>query len=510
MIRITFLAAIILCCFSTSARAQHLTEIGYTQLLDEYGAALEDGSGVVVSMVEAKTGNDANGLPIFLPVTNLTMPTHAEFVGKVFIDGSGGSPTISTHSRGTGFYFFGNNLSIAPGVTDITVFEANDYINRILNSASIADPMPQNFKVQNHSWAGNLSFATDVKIVMNRFDYINDIHDITSVVGIFNQTSERIPDLMAHSYNSITVGRSNGNHASGLTTTYGPGRVKPEIVVPGQPTVSRSTAIVSSTAALMHEATMGTDASHNETIKAMLLAGATKDEFPTWSRTEEQPLDEDFGAGELNIYNTYKIWEGGQFDGQDVIASAPVVGTYGWDYNAAIGANQSRFYRIDIPNGMQWEDFSIVLAWNMQINDTNGGPNWNPVEILANMDLFLRDSNGDLVDQSISTVDNVEHLYFPSLASGTYTLEVRSDLNRDYSIAWRATEVGVAYVQGDMNDDGVFSNADISAFVLALIDPTSYAAMYPNVDPDLVGDYDGNNMLTNSDIPGFVAALLGN
>ena len=422
----------------TIAAAQYQDQIGYTQLLAEYGASLETGAGVDVSMVEAPIGFDGNNQPIYLPVpeSELNNPSDGQFQGKSFTKGSPGSSNLSTHSRGTGYYFFGNSLSISPGVSNVTVFEASDYINNVLNSASINDPLAQNFRVQNHSWVGNLTNASDVPIVMNRFDYINDVMDITSVVGV--NTSGRIPDLMAHSYNSIAVGRSSGAHSTGFTTTYGAGRVKPEIVAP-QATVSRATATVSSAAALMHEATMGTDASRSEVIKAMLLAGATKEEFAGWDRTQTRPLDEQFGAGELNIYNTYKIWEGGQFDGTDTMQNAPVVGAMGWDYNEETGANQSRFYAIDIAPGTSWTDVSIILSWNMQITDLDSSGIWNPVETLANMDLILRDDQGNLIDQSISSVDNVEHIYLENLGPGTYFLEVFSDTVRDYGLAWRAT-----------------------------------------------------------------------
>ena len=59
------------------------------------------------------------------------------------------------------------------------------------------------------------------------------------------------------------------------------------------------------------------------------MAGATKQEFanwtdpattePTpnpWNRTPTQPLDDMFGAGELNVYNSYLIQLGGQHAGQ--------------------------------------------------------------------------------------------------------------------------------------------------------------------------------------------------
>ena len=64
-------------------------------------------------------------------------------------------------------------------------------------------------------------------------------------------------------------------------------------------------------------------------------------------------------------------------------------------------------------------------------------------------------------------------------------------------------------ILGDANDDGVLNNLDIAWFVLALVDPSAYQAMFPDVDPDVVLDMNGDGVFNNLDIAGFVAALLG-
>jgi len=65
------------------------------------------------------------------------------------------------------------------------------------------------------------------------------------------------------------------------------------------------------------------------------------------------------------------------------------------------------------------------------------------------------------------------------------------------------------FVHGDLNCDGVVNNADIPAFVLALSDPSAYAAAYPDCDP-LLGDVDGDGQFNNGDIPAFIELLTGN
>ncbi len=60
---------------------------------------------------------------------------------------------------------------------------------------------------------------------------------------------------------------------------------------------------------------------------------------------------------------------------------------------------------------------------------------------------------------------------------------------------------------GDLNCDGLVDNADIDPFVLALTDPASYAASYPDCAIDLA-DVNGDGAVDNGDIDAFVACLL--
>lgn len=62
--------------------------------------------------------------------------------------------------------------------------------------------------------------------------------------------------------------------------------------------------------------------------------------------------------------------------------------------------------------------------------------------------------------------------------------------------------------RGDMNCDGVLSVGDIGGFVLALTDPTGYAASFPGCDVTL-GDINGDGAVSVGDIGAFVALLTG-
>jgi hypothetical protein len=65
---------------------------------------------------------------------------------------------------------------------------------------------------------------------------------------------------------------------------------------------------------------------------------------------------------------------------------------------------------------------------------------------------------------------------------------------------------GIAYVCGDLNCDGVRDGYDVSAFVLALVNPVGYEAAYPDCNI-LNADCNGDGSLNALDIDPFVSAL---
>ncbi|MEZ6094863.1 MAG: PEP-CTERM sorting domain-containing protein [Pirellulaceae bacterium] len=408
-------------------------DIGWTQLLTEKGT-VENGSGIVVSMAEAP--GDVNGT-LYLPDL-----ASSQFAGKTIIDGTGNAAGSTSHATSVANFYFGNTISIANGVNTIVAFEANDWINNQLNFDSGEDPVVHNFAVQNHSWIGNDPDDVAMANICQRADFVVNRDDVTIVAGTTN--SGNIPDLMAHSYNVISVGRTDGGHGSGTTRFYGPGRTRPHIVAPAGAT-SFSTPMVSAAATILHDRGAGTDATHSETIRAVLLAGATKEECVGWDRTATRPLDEVYGAGELNIYNSYNILEGGEFAGS-LVEPTIAVGDHGWDYESSFAPGSELFYDFEIGPNSYWEDLSIILTWNIDVTDLNASASvFDPTTSLADFNLEFYDSSGSfmglLLDSSVSTIDNVEHLYFDTLASGRYTLRLTGDTDTGFALAWRATAV---------------------------------------------------------------------
>ena len=492
--------------------------IDFSKLQQRLGTSMPTGAGGVISQVEAGQGAGGayyvdgaaaqfNGSldPLGMPVT--------------LTDGSAGAHKgVSAHASNlVGARFFGDTESLAPGANDVVLYETSHWLNSVVKYNSSSPPDAQNFRVQNHSWVGTMATGDPAPLpfiehpnnvkVLERFDYMietaNSGMGMTAVVGLNNNTGP-LPYLLAHSYNAIGVGRTDGIHSSGLTlapdatppnSSYGPGRSKPDIVAPLS-TTSAATAAVSSAAAFLYDAVDGTAASHNEVIKSLLMAGATKNEFPSWSRTATQPLHETFGVGELNIYNSYLIQLGGQHSGT-IAAPATTAGSYGWDYqdhknNSSIG---DIFYNFEIPEGSTAEELSIVLAWNARITDTDPNGGFAPALSLQNLDLKFYDSTGgfraSMIDQSISAVDNVEHLYFTGLDPGTYTLAVTGAAGWDFGLGWR-TKTKFDQISADFDGDGVVNGGDFLRWQLNA--GTLIGASASDGDADGDGDVDAEDL----------------
>ena len=167
------------------------------------------------------------------------------------------------------------------------------------------------------------------------------------------------------------------------------------------------------------------------------MAGATKDEWVSWDRTPARPLDEVYGAGELNIYNSYlMLTRGPQSDGAGTLVDAS-----GWARDVQpVGAVRRYFF--EVPAGRRVPELSVILVWNRHIVDDNSRPTrWDPLPEMPDMTLTLRAADGftpgAIVDLSTSAVDNVEHVVQHDLLPGNYVIEVSTDMETEFALAWR-------------------------------------------------------------------------
>jgi len=451
------------------ARADWYDDIGYTALVARLQAAslpVPTGAGIRVTQVEALSQGG------YLPNTN-----SGELFGEPVVDmtGSGG---FSGHANTVGKIFYGNVSSIAENIAQIHAYESIDWmLDGYLRTTASGGPMDEwvEFgveppRVQNHSWVyvtvpDGLDFDGPGPIqpllpgftgqqiaidALRRLDHVLDRDGVVAVVAVNNGSGSSIPNLLGNAYNAIVVGQSNGSSSLGPSTLDVGGRSKPDLVASGDfpgatPLVSRAVPKVASSAALLLETATGdADAERSETIKALLLAGATKDELASWSHTKTQPLDLRYGAGDLNIDNSHAILEAGQQEASESVHVQPT----GWDFDT-IDSTNPLHYTFDIPHGQVADVLSIAVTWHRQIAIDPGMGALGSALLtpsLANLDLklyteeeFTSSTPPPDDRQSTSGIDNVEHIFqHTPWFNGTYTIELTADQTWDFALAWRA------------------------------------------------------------------------
>ncbi len=256
-------------------------------------------------------------------------------------------------------------------------------------------------------------------------------------------------------YNCISVGAyQSGSSYNSLGPTIDNGRSKPDITALAGET-SFSTPQVAGAAAVLMQAGLRGDggsatnsAADMRTVKALLLNGAVKP--ADWTNLAPSPLDFRYGAGVVNVFNSYEQIVGGK---QSYIVSTSVTtnsphpptgatGTIGalsgWDFNTNTSSATTdvvNHYYFNVTNDLNAAQFNATatLVWNRQQNQT----------AINNLDLFLYNcANSNLVASSTSLVDNVEHLWLPQLPQGRYDLQVLKlggttvSTNETYALAW--------------------------------------------------------------------------
>jgi hypothetical protein len=440
--------------------------IGYTGLAAELGSATPTGAGVMVTQAEATSPNNDDYFPVI---------TNSEFSGKT-ITPKTNPYSPSGHATGVGQYFYGTSTSIAPGITQIDVYDANDWLGSgFLNTGFSSQPLVSSSRVANHSWAGYYSDLATSSQVLRRLDWVIDRDEYIQVVAM-NNGSTNYP-LLGSSFNAIAVGRSDGNHAIGsvaLDSVYTDQRTRPDLVAPFSYTSDAAPVVAASAALLVQTGqqggtTLSTDplvkfttnrngdtiynAERSEVVKAALMAGADRSNSG-YSAQTANGLDERYGAGQLNIYNSYHIIAAGEQNSLEDGGSGNI-GRYGFDYDPYFGglsdgsnnSNTTGSYKFHISSGTGTLTASPV--WNLKIDGGSEG-NFVDTATLYNLDLYLYEVNGaSLVKlaSSTSAVDNTENIYMTNLAGNQdYLLMVamgvgQSDFLWDYGLAWDISEV---------------------------------------------------------------------
>lgn len=428
----------------------YFSTIGYTDLQNRLGIAnTPNGAGVPVTQVEAPEGpgiyaanpSNANGRPGFTMTFNGSTTVPASFSG---------------HANLVAGEFWANG-TMGNGITSVDAWDANAWINTILlGSGTNLPPSTYLPKVSNHSYIAELDppgtpngfFQAEAEMILLRSDYLVDRARHIMVVGAGNNGSTTPSALFGSGYNTIAVGRADGGGGQGITSIAGAGRVKPDLVAP-LGSVSTATPVVAAAASLLVQTSGSTPfADRPQTIKVVLMAGARKSDFDTasagpWVHTTTQPLDARFGAGMLNVNNSHLILTAGR----QPASSSSVVPQTGWDFNAinTTAGTAERRYFFDVAAGETVRSFSAVLTWHREFQDGNAD-----TFTFANLDLRLFSSNanfdliGSPISESLSSVDNVEHLWRTDvMAAGRYAIVVEANgaAVTDFAVAWQIVPV---------------------------------------------------------------------
>ena len=445
----------------------------YPRLEDELGAGnVPTGDGVQVMHVEAPDGND------YIPNAG-----NSEFKtpDKSFDNVSDSSSDPSSHATTVGINFYGNDTSVAPDVgigEDILNYEANDWILNFLEYGNIAKPDTTTARVANHSWLGTTGLPQIDGDILRRIDFTVEEDDLIQVAGAPN-TGQQGP-ILKDAYNEISAGLTDGDHVSGTTAVdslYTADRVAPTLVTPGwnkadtTTFTSWATPMVSATAAMLVE--VGQDASlsngtianrtrtiqHAETsevVKAVLMAGADRTvdnprgaDLTTYTEDTTNHLDSRYGAGQMNIYNAYRILAAGEQDSEED-GSGGVIEAFGWDYDPAFGggpgSNAEGSYFFTPSADWMLDRLQATLVWNLDVDIDLVEEEF--ITAFYDLDLLLIDvtGGGGTLASSTSSEHNTETIYHEGLTLGNaYELRVvpkdgQGDFLWDYGLAWQVPE----------------------------------------------------------------------
>ncbi|GEP41695.1 hypothetical protein [Brevifollis gellanilyticus] len=425
----TFLTSLILTVLST-AQADWRDEAGLPQLQAELGAALPTGAGIPLMMSEASTVlADPPTVPaVYLPQATTGTVAFAgtgNLAGKTITPHSGASGT-SDHASGVANLFCGTQ-SMSQGVTNLHAWWADDFAGQVYFS----NPIPAfTGSIQNHSWVGGDEDENVNQEFIRRFDFMVNRDAVVALTPLNNGPS--MAKFLANAYHGITAGRMDGGHPQTHSNLDTNGRMKPDIVVNASYTSTASPCVGSVAALLLDAIRPGfPDADDPRVVKSIILSGASKSSLLGWKRVNtSRPYDEVLGAGQLNVLNAYHILAAGRQAASNSVSR----GLRGWDRGTSSASSPHHYFFTLLPN--QWgSTVSATLTWHRSITSSY------TVSTLANLNLHLRHASGftvgAVVDESISSIDNVEHLFLRNLPPGEYVLEVSASSNSiTYGLSW--------------------------------------------------------------------------
>jgi hypothetical protein len=475
------LSLLLVLLWGAGAGAAYQDDIGFTALNGALGGSIPTGAGVIVSQVEA--GSVSGGVNYYLPF--LPNPTADEFKNKTIIP-TLPSSGVSGHATTVGTYFYGNLTSIAPGIKSIYGYDVDNWLLSGFLDTNGGQPLISSARVANHSWIGYFSLYKDGPVdpppnadALKRLDWVINRDEYIQVVGMNNGSGPASIPLLGSAFNAIAVGLSSGSsqHGSydlGIAPYNTVGRTRPDLVAPSDAT-SWGTPMVSAAAALLVEVGhknpgLSTDpavqsttnrigntiynAERSEVIKAALMAGASRSAIIGYTKNTDNGLNNVYGAGQLNIYNSYYLIAAGEQNSlQDASSTKGAIGRYGFDYDPYFGglnsSNRAASYYFKALNA---GEITASLVWNLAVGAQE---EYDASATFYHLGLYLYDLS-DLVNPvafAASDLDNTENLWYSLFANHDYLLQVKAltgtNFLWDYGLAWDiSTEVRPVPIPG--------------------------------------------------------------
>ncbi|WP_419184669.1 S8 family serine peptidase [Botrimarina mediterranea] len=223
------------------------------------------------------------------------------------------------------------------------------------------------------------------------------------------------------------------------------------------------------------------------------------------------PLDEQMGAGHLNVGRAVEQFSGGEWE-----ANAGRVPVVGWDFGTASSTGPTNKYLLNqvLPEN---SFISITVAWDRLVElDVDGGTTgeYDPGDtfatyadgapgpyddsILNDLNVYLLPKGSFNVNQaeafSLGAEGNLEHIFFQIPATGEYEIwVVQGDddvgATQDYAIAWWAYGTG-PLLTADFSGDGVIDEDDYNLWA------SSYGS---SVTPFTGADANGDGLVNAAD-----------
>jgi len=364
---------------------------------------------------------------------------------------------FSNHANSVADEIYDTLLGFAPDISSVQNFELFYHVNNLIIGMVDSGVSTVNQSV-------SFSAGSDTDAILELYDDYADRFDVLFLNGINTNVNPATLLLPALAYNGLSVGS-----LSFPVTAPADGRNKPDLAALTYSSSDKSsftTARVTAFAAILHQAgTRGDQASGStaeatnaKTKKALLINGAVKPDG--WAKridydddplpvSHTSPLDKDVGAGVANINEAHLQLEGGlqlptvETSGSQIpsVSEPDNIGVRrGWnldtlDTGLVFTDDAVHHYYFDwVPGEGPAFDLTASITWNRQ--DGESGIN--------NLDLVLYEIDGTavLVAESVSTVDNVEHLHVEDIPSGRYALTV---VSRDSDRVARTEEYALAF-----------------------------------------------------------------